>query len=441
MYTALMLLFALFLITLNALFVAAEFSFVKVRKTQLELLAVSGNRAAVSALFGVTHLDAYLSVCQLGITLASLGLGWIGEPAVAHLLAPLFRFFSITNPALISSLSIALGFSIITILHVVFGELAPKSISIQKAEATALLLARPMRFFYWLCFPLVIVMNGISNGVLRLAGLAPASEAGETHSAEELRMMIMDSSKRGQLEKDEGRMLDNIFSFHQKEARDIMVHRMDVLALDVEDTREDALELARASGHTRFPVYEGNRDHIVGFVHLKDLLRCEEGLPLKDLMRAPLFMPDSTDLDRLMRHMQKNHQQICVVVDEYGTWQGILTMENIVEAIVGDIQDEFDVEEPDVVKQPDGSYLVSGDLSLDDLAEYMPVEYQDHTLDPYKIIAAYFIDALGRIPKKGDAVHVAGKIFTVVTMQKNTVRRVRVEDEKEGEAGSPQENF
>lgn len=436
MYTALMLLFALFLIALNAFFVAAEFSFVKVRKTQLELLAVSGNKSAASALFGVTHLDAYLSVCQLGITLASLGLGWIGEPAVAHLLAPLFGLLSITNPALISSLSIAVGFTIITILHVVFGELAPKSISIQKAESTVLLLARPMRFFYWLCFPIVMVMNGISNGVLHLVGFAPASEAGEIHSAEELRMMIMDSSKRGQLEKDEGRMLDNIFSFHQKEAKDIMVHRMNVFAIDGEQTREEALELARTSGHTRFPVYEGNRDHIVGFVHLKDLLRCEAGKPLKDLMRVPLFVPESTDLDRLMRHMQKNHQQICVVVDEYGTWQGILTMEDIVEAIVGNIQDEFDVEEPDVVKQLDGSYIVSGDLSLDDLAEYMNVEYHDPSLDPYKIIAAYFIDILGRIPRKGDVIHVAGKTFTVVTMQKNTVRRVKVEDSKTEEPAS-----
>lgn len=428
MYTGFMILLALILVFLNGFFVAAEFSFVKVRKTRLELLAISGNKSAKSALFGVTHLDAYLSVCQLGITLASLGLGWIGEPAVAHLLEPVLKLLSITNPAVVSSLSIAIGFAMITLLHVVFGELAPKSISIQKAEATALLLAYPMRFFYWLCFPLVVVMNGISNAILRLAGFTSVSGTEQAHSAEELRMMILHSSKGGHLNKDEGRMLDNIFSFYQKEAKDIMVHRMNVSVAPVGSNREEVLELAARSGHTRFPVYEENRDRIVGFVHLKDLLRCGADKPLRELIRTPLFVPESTGLDRLMHRMQRNHQQLCMVVDEYGTWQGLLTMEDIVEAIVGDIQDEFDNEEPEVVKQPDGSYLVSGDLSLDDLAEHMPVEYRNALIDPYKIIAAYFIDMLGRIPQKGDVIHLAGKKLTVTAMQKNTVHRIKVED-------------
>ncbi len=423
-----MLLFALFLVFLNALFVAAEFSFVKVRKTQLELLTSTGDRRAKNALFGVTHLDAYLSVCQLGITLASLGLGWVGEPAVAHALRPLFALFSLENSALQSSLSIALGFGIITLLHVVFGELVPKSLSIQKAESTALFLALPMRVFYFLCLPLVTVMNGISNAVLRLAGMPPASEGEVSHSPEELRMLIFDSSRRGRLNKEEGRMLDNIFSFYQKSAKDIMLHRMDAIALNVDDSKENALNLAHESGHTRFPVYEEHRDNIIGFVHIKDVLHSEHADNLRSVVRAPVYAHESMRLNKLLSRMQSKRQQFCVVIDEYGIWQGILTMEDIVEAIVGDIQDEFDNEEPDLIVEKDGAYSLSGALSLDDIAEHITLECNGENVDHYKILAAHFLDALGRIPEQGDSIHLCGKLFTVTAMERNRVRRVRMED-------------
>ncbi|MDL2268890.1 hemolysin family protein [Desulfosarcina sp. OttesenSCG-928-A07] len=427
-YTGVMIVFALLLVGLNGFFVAAEFAFVKVRKTQLDLLAAAGNKRARSALFGVTHLDAYLSVCQLGITLASLGLGWIGEPAVARALRPVFSFFSITSPTLITTLSVAMGFTLITLLHVVFGELAPKSISIQKAEATALLLARFMRFFYVLCLPLVTVMNGISNSVLRLVGIGPAGEAELSHSPEELRMLILDSSQRGRLDKEEGRMLDNIFSFYQKSAKDIMIHRMDAIALDVETSRDKALELAHESGHTRFPIYEETRDNIIGFIHIKDLLHNTPRKNLRPILRAPLYAHETLHLDRLLRRMQNKRQQFCVVIDEYGIWQGILTMEDVIEAIVGDIQDEFDNETPDVVAQADGSYLVSGDMSLDDLTDYISFECADPSTDMYKILAAHFIDALDRIPEQGDEIELCGKRLIVVAMERNRMRSVRVEN-------------
>ncbi len=421
-----MLVFALLLVCLNGFFVAAEFAFVKVRKTRLDILAAAGDRRAKSALFGVTHLDAYLSVCQLGITLSSLGLGWIGEPAVAHILRPVLEFFSISSPTLLTSLSIAIGFSIITLLHVVLGELAPKSISIQKAEATVLLVARPMRAVYVLCLPLVTVMNGISNALLRLGGLPPASEADHSHSPEELRMLILDSSKRGQLDKDEGRMLDNIFSFYQKTAKDIMVHRMEAIAFDIDIERGEALARAYESGHTRFPVYEESRDNIVGFVHLRDVLRNKN--IVRAVVRAPMYAPESLHLDRLLQQMRDNRQQFCVIIDEYGIWQGILTMEDIVEAIVGNIQDEFDNEDPDVVLEDDGVWSVSGLMSLDDLAEYMPVECGGSSSDPYKTLASRFMEELERIPEPGDSIELCGKRFTVAQMHRNSVRRVKVED-------------
>lgn len=428
MYTALMILFALLLVCLNALFVAAEFSFVKVRKTQLELLAENGNSKAQSALFGVTHLDAYLSVCQLGITLASLGLGWIGEPAVAAALRPLFELAGITNTTVVASASVAIGFSFITMLHVVFGELCPKSVSIQKAEHVALLLAQPMRVFYVICLPLVLIMNGISNAFLRLAGIVPGAEAEQSHSPEELRMLIVDSSEGGFLDKEEGRMLDNIFSFYQKTAKDIMLHRIDVIALDVSMSGADALALAYESGHTRFPVYEDNRDEIIGFVHIRDLQRKEDCKNLAPVVRSPIYAYESLQLDKLLRRMQTKRLHFCIVIDEYGTWQGIVTMEDILEAIVGDIQDEFDNEEPDILAQPDGSHILSGDLSLDDLAEFMPLECFNRDIDMYKIIAAHFIEQLDRIPQEGDMIELCGKHFTVIAMDRNRVRRVKVED-------------
>jgi len=424
-YTLLLLVLAVLLIVLNALFVAAEFALVKVRRTRLEILASEGSRHARSALFGVEHLDAYLSVCQLGITLASLGLGWIGEPTVAALIRPVLEVFSITNPALVSSLAVAVGFAIITLLHVVFGELVPKSVAIQKAESVALLLARPMRLFHLLWLPVVTVLNGISDAILRLAGIRRAVEAEQSHSPEELRMLIVASSREGHLDKSEGRMLDNIFSFSKKTAREVMLHRMDAVALDITSPLETAVDIAKKSGHTRFPVYQNNRDNIIGFIHVKDLLLCSACLNLRGMVRTPLYAHEIIHLDKLFQRMQNERQQFCVVVDEYGIWQGILTMEDVVEAIVGDIQDEFDNETPDVVPQSDGGFLVSADLSLDDLSRHIPLHCERNT-DLYKIIAAHIMEALGRIPQIGDAMELCGMRIVVAGMDRHRVRRVRV---------------
>ena len=434
MYTALMIFSALLLVFLNALFVAAEFSFVKVRKTQLEILAFEGDKRAVSALFGVHHLDAYLSVCQLGITLASLGLGWLGEPAVARLLEPVFGYFFVTSPQVQVTISVACGFAIITFLHVIFGELVPKSISIQLAEATVLRLARPMRFFYILCFPLVAVLNSISNLVLRLIGVQSVAEGELSHSPEELRMLIFDSSKRGSLDKEEGRLLDNIFSFYQKSAKDIMIYRTDAISLDVESTRLQTLEKAQECGHTRFPVYAENSDNIIGFVHVKDVVHRKECVTLRPLVREPIYAPETIHLYQLLRLMQEKRTHFSVVIDEYGIWQGIITLEDLVEAIVGDIQDEFDNEEPDFVDEGDGVFSIASNLSLDDLAEHMPLESQGSGVDPYKILAAHFVEILERIPQVGDYIDLCGKRFTVTAMERNRIRRLRVEDVPSGDS-------
>ena len=425
MYTGIMLICALLLVCLNGIFVAAEFAFVKVRKTRLELLASAGNKRAQSALFGIARLDSYLSVGQLGITLSSLGLGWLGEPVVAAALRPVFSLLPLAGPTMVTSLSVAAGFAAITLIHVVFGELLPKSVSIQKAEQAVLLLARPMHFFYVLCFPMVSIMNGISGFFLRRAGVGPTTEAEHSHSPEELRLLVLESSQDGSLDKEAGRLLDNIFSFYQKTAKDVMIHRVDVTVLNMDGNKEDALTASRRTGHTRFPVYEENRDNVMGFIHIRDVvLHRGRFSTLRSLTRTPLYIHEGTHLDKLLTMMRIKRQQLCFVVDEYGLWQGIVTMEDIVEAIVGDIQDEFDHEEPDIVAGADNTWSVSGDLSLDDMAEYMPLDCKDPDVDMYRIIAAHLLERLERIPETGDFIDLCGKRFTVTRMEKRRVRRV-----------------
>jgi CBS domain containing-hemolysin-like protein len=355
----------------------------------------------------------------------------LGEPAVSHLLAPGFQLLSINNPALISSLSVIIGFVIITLLHVVFGELVPKTMSIQKAEKAVLALALPMRFFYILWYPVVSVMNGISRGVLHLIGFGTASEAEQSHSPEELRLLIVNSRKGGTLEDSEGRMLDNIFGFYKKTAKEIMLHRNDVTGLRIDDSMGFAVNLAKTSSHTRFPVYDANREGIVGFIHAKDLLRQGDTAKLADIVRPPIYVYETMHLDNLLRLMQEKRQQFCAVIDEYGVWQGIVTMEDIVEVIVGDIQDEFDNEEPEFVPQPDGSVIISADLSLDELSGRMNLVCTDPDINAHAIIASHIIDRLGRIPVVGDSIRLCDKIFTVAAMDRHRVRRVRVQDDPE----------
>jgi CBS domain containing-hemolysin-like protein len=238
--------------------------------------------------------------------------------------------------------------------------------------------------------------------------------------------MIVDSRKDGQLEESEGRMLGNIFSFYKKTANDIMVHRVDVVALAADDSPAKAREIAGRTGHTRFPVYDANRENIAGFIHAKDLLHHGEATSLADIMRAPLYVYETAHLDMLLRLMQEKRQQFCVVVDEYGLWQGIITMEDVTEVIVGDIQDEFDNEAPDYLPQADGSAVISAELSLDALAEHMDLGCVDPDLNVHKIIASHIIDRLGRIPAVGDHITLCGKLFTVASMDRHRVRTVRV---------------
>ena len=426
MNTAIMLGAAVLLVMLNGLFVAAEFAFVKVRATRLEVLVREGNKKARAALFGRENLDAYLSVCQLGITLASLGLGWLGEPAVAALLRPLFEMAGINNPTLMHTLSVVIGFSIITFAHVVFGELAPKTISIRASEKAVLLLAYPMRFFYFLFLPGVKILNAAANLTIRLVGAADLHSS-EAHSTDELKILIAESKAGGQLDEDEERFVNNIFNLDRRYARDIMVHRTRVVSLSTANTVSEAIDLIQDNGYTRFPLYrDQDKDDVVGFFHAKDLLKQPLDRPLGDFSRPALYIYDHLPIDEVLEHMRHENQQFGLVWDEYGSWQGLITMEDVIEAIVGALQDEFDHEEPKINCREDGAFIVDSTVSPDELKNHLPLNLGPDAEEHYRTLAALLVEKFGEVPHEGDSLELYGATFTILNIDGHTISKIAV---------------
>ncbi|MGI5920387.1 MAG: hemolysin family protein [Syntrophomonadaceae bacterium] len=426
-YSFIKLLLALLLVVLNGLFVAAEFSFVKVRPTRMAQLAADGNNRARLVQECLDNLDAYLSVSQLGITLASLGLGWLGEPAVATLLIPLFKSWGINSPALLHSLSFLIAFAFITFLHVVLGELVPKSLAIQKAESLALGLAKPMRAFYYLFYPGVIALNGTASKFISLFGIEPAREADVTHSEEELRMLILESYEGGQINKSEQELLQNVFSFEKRVAEEIMVPRPEVIFLDRRENLDSILAKVEQTMHTRYPLCDGSLDRVVGLIHIKDLLYLQgSDKSLDDIKREVAFVPEGMPLDRLLQQFQCEHQHLAMVIDEYGGTLGIVTMDNILEELVGEIQDEFDQEEPELIVQDDGSALVSGRMFIDDAARHFGLRLDDED-EQYSTLAGYILGKLGKRPVEGDSITVDNLTFVVMRMKGMRIDRLKVQ--------------
>lgn len=426
MNTLIMLGVAAFLVILNGLFVAAEFAFVKVRTTRLEVLAREGDARAKAALFGRANLDVYLSVCQLGITLASLGLGWIGEPAVATLLGPVLNAVGITQPAVVHTVSFVAGFTLITFAHVVFGELAPKNISIRASEKTVLLLARPMQFFYYLFLPGVKLLNAAANLAIKMMGAADLHSM-EVHSTDELKILIAESKAGGQLDEDEERFVNNIFNLDRRYARDIMVHRTRVTALSTEETVGQAIKIIKENGHTRFPLYRGeDKDDVIGFIHAKDLLNEPLDHPLGKYVRAALYIYDHLPLDDVLESMRRANQQCGLVWDEYGSWQGLITMEDVIEVIVGSLQDEFDHEEPKVVKKDDGSFIVDSTISPDHLKNYLPLNLGPDAEEHYRPLAALLAEKFGEVPQEGESITLYDAKFTVTKVEGHTIVKISV---------------
>lgn len=417
------LLFGLILVFLNGFFVAAEFALVKVRPTQIDPYVTAGLRRAKVARHMVRHLDAYLSATQLGITLSSLALGWIGEPAFAWLIEPALKPLVGDNPAVLHSLALSVAFVTIIILHIVLGELAPKSIAIRKAEATALAVAYPLFLFYKLTYPAIWLLNHTANALLKVVGIAPVAEGELAHDEEELRRLLA-SGEASQLSSAKRELLDNVFEMSHRLARQIMLPRQDVVYLSTDRPLVDNLRTARRSGHTRFPLCEGDLDHVIGLIHIKDLFHRDRPVTsLKEVAREIAFVPETLELDRLLRRMRTERFHLAAVIDEYGGVSGIVTLEDVIEEIVGPIQDEFDIEKPELTLRGDGVYEVSGGMLIEDLEAALGTELSDRDEDT---IGGVVLSELGRTPAVGDVVELGAIRIEVLAAQLSRVTTVRV---------------
>ncbi|WP_425061279.1 hemolysin family protein [Sporomusa carbonis] len=417
---------AILLVLLNGFFVVAEFSLVKIRKTRLEELAQQGNSRAKLALKVVTSFDTYLGATQLGITLASLALGWLGEPAISSLLEPVLFSYVPASPWVLTTISIALGFIVITFLHIVLGELVPKSMAIQQAETMALVCVWPLYIFHKLGYPVILLFNRTARAILGMMGIKAANEADLTHSEEELRMIVSASHRGGVLNQMESELIDNVFDFADRLAREIMVPRQDMVCLFADDPFEENMRVVRETGHTRYPLCLEDKDHIIGMVHIRDLMDFDmcptDEKDLTSIVREILVVPEGMSVAHLLQVMRRKRTHLAVVADEYGGTAGLVALEDVLEEIVGDIQDEHDVvDEIEIQRLPDGSYEFDGRVLLDDVTELLNIRLEDHEEDT---LGGYVFGMLGRRPETGDKVSIGDYSFEVLRV--NGFRIVRV---------------
>jgi len=425
---------ALLLVALNGLFVAAEFAFVKIRTSKVEEMVREGKASAGIVKEAIEHLDGYLAVCQLGITIASLGLGALGEPAIATLIEPLLEPLGVSEGTL-HVVAFVVGFGIITFLHVVFGELAAKSFAIAKPEGTSQLVAPFMKFFYYAFRPGVWLFNGTANAFVRMFGVPPASEGEEAHSEEELRLIIGQSTEQGVLKEDEEGMLRAVIQLEETRAREIMVPRPNVESLPAEMRLAELFSVVAEGNHTRYPLFEeDSADHqIVGMIHAKDVLRAakdagdhEAAVTARDLMRDVLTIPENKSIDEILKDLRAQGLQMAVVIDEWGSFEGILTIEDIVEEIVGEIRDEFD-EERIGIQEHDGGYLIDGGLPIRDVNEALGSGFESKDFDT---IGGLILGHLGRAPEAGDEIILDEHVFCVNEVDGTRVASLMVREER-----------
>lgn len=435
------LLLAFFLVFLNGLFVAAEFAFVRVRPTRVETFVEEGRASATLVKEAVDNLDDYLAVCQLGITIASLSLGWIGEPAIAALISPFLG--DILPPRSVHVVSAVIGFSVITFLHVVFGELAPKTFSIQDAEKISFIVAPPMKFFYYLFMPGVIVFNGTANYFTRLVGVPPASETEETHTEEDIRALIAQSREQGMVEEDEREMIEGIFELNDTFAREIMIPKPDVKTFHADMSLEQLLNSTAERNHTSYPVLnQEDGEEVIGSVHVEDMLRASAGtedessVTARDLIREVLIVPENRRIDELLADLQTKEIQMAVVFNEWGSFEGIVTMEDILEEIVGEIRDEFDTEEPSINDHQNGGYTIDGRVPIQRLNDTLETDFESES---FETTGGLVLDQLGRAPGIDDQIQLDGYTLNVDEVDGKRVSTVTVRETDQQERDPEQE--
>jgi CBS domain containing-hemolysin-like protein len=393
----------LFLVLVNGFFVAAEFAMVKVRNTRIDTLAQEGNNTAKFARNILNNMDAYLSACQLGITLASLGLGWVGEPAIARMLEPFLKDTLGLNDVALHTISFIIAFSIMTTLHITLGEQFPKTYAIRKSENVTLWSAVPLLVFYKIMFPFIWVLNGISNWMLRLVGIEPAKEHELAHTEEEIRGLMQESHKSGLIDNTEIALVDNIFEFTETNAREIMIPRKEMSCLYANLTFEDNMQIALREMRTRYPVCDPDKDNIIGFVHIKDLLKAQFNITdIRKMLRPITKVPDSMPISNLLKMMQKKKVQMALLIDEYGGTAGLVTLEDILEEIVGEIQDEFDVEERQAIEVKDErTYSIDGRMLIDEFNDQFGLEIES---EDYDTLGGWIYSQIEIPPKKGQKI-------------------------------------
>ncbi|MDO5656615.1 MAG: hemolysin family protein [Flavobacteriaceae bacterium] len=419
----------IFLVFLNGFFVAAEFAIVKVRMSQLEIRTDINKRIMGVSKHIVNHLDSHLAATQLGITLASLGLGWVGESTMTALILNFFNFLNLEmTESVARSISIPVAFAVITVLHIVFGELAPKSIAIRHPLDTTVAVAWPLRIFYLVFKPVIWLMNGFANGLLRMIGMKPI-QGSEIHSEEELKMIITESQEGGAIEATERELIQNVFEFDDRRVYSIQTLRKNISAIDLSTSVKEALDYAINEGYSRYPVYKDSLDNIKGLVYTRDLIKEVISNPsqtrIQPILRKAFYVSENSKIKNLLNKFQRNHIQMAIVTNEIGELSGIVTLEDILEELVGEIQDEYDNETPIVERIDDVTFLIDAHSSIADINKHLPFKLDESEL--YDTLAGLIAEKTeGREPKEGDVVTLNDYKALIVKMYRNSTEEVRL---------------
>jgi CBS domain containing-hemolysin-like protein len=403
------------LIAMTAFFVAAEFAIVKIRTSRIDQLISEGNKNAVAAKKVISSLDEYLSACQLGITITALGLGWLGEPTVESLLHPIFESWEI-NESLGEILSFAIAFSSITFLHVVIGELAPKTLAIQKAETITLLFSKPLILFYRIMYPFIWALNGSARLVTGIFGLKPASEHELAHSEEELRIILSESLKSGEINQSEYKYVNKIFEFDERIAKEIMVPRTEIVTVPVSATIKEVMDIVLKERYTRYPVVDGDKDNVVGMINIKEVLTAviqndfNMDVPVSNFVHPVVQVIETIPIHDLLLKLQKEHSHLALLFDEYGGTAGLVTVEDIIEEIVGDIRDEFDIDElPEIRKIDDNHYIFNAKVLIEDVNDLLAIDLMEEDVDT---IGGWFLTHKYDV-QLGDEIEEDGYVFKI----------------------------
>lgn len=415
------------LIALTGFFVATEFAIVKIRSTRIDQLVAEGNKNAIAAKTVISNLDEYLSACQLGITITALGLGWLGEPTIEDILHPVFEQLQLSD-SLASIISFSIAFATITFLHVVVGELAPKTMAIQKAEEITLLFSKPVILFYKIMYPIIKTLNGSARLLTGLFGLKPVSEHEIAHTEEELRMILSESYKSGEINQSEYKYVNNIFEFNDRIAKEIMVPRTEMVGFEKDLVIEDFISTATEENYTRYPIYEGDKDHIIGMINMKEVLtdfvkKRNMNEPIIKYSRPVIKVMESMPIHDLLLKMQKERVHMAILVDEYGGTAGLVTVEDIIEEIVGDIRDEFDHDEvPDIKKVNDNKTIIDGKVLIEEVNDLFGLDIDDTDVDT---ISGWILTEKMEA-KEGDKIALGEYEFKILEMEGYHIKSLEI---------------